>query len=166
MTFDYEEYKKRQEMRAKRYLAPLKDILAAGDLAYVSVRYEGGGDCGQFDFDAFKTNKKGSRERTGKAAEKALTQPVKALGFTQSFDPETETWTETVTERETPMWEWFIDAAHFAVCIWHSGWENNEGGFGTVRFTPEGIKVDHSENVMTTEDFHYTLTSEEIENVS
>jgi len=162
MAFDYAEYKARQDRRAKKFLSPLKDILAAGNLAYVTVKYDGGGDNGQFEFDAFKLNKKGSREKKGKAAEKALSQKVKTIGFSQIFNPAADQWDETEAESEIEMWEWFVDAAHFAVSIWHSGWENNEGGFGTVRFTAEGIKVDHSEYVMTTEDFHHNLTPEEL----
>ena len=165
MTFNYEEYRKKQERRAKQFLSPLKDVLAAGNLEYVTIKYDGGGDCGQFDFDTFKLAKKGSRARKGKEAEKALTQKVKSLGFTQTFNPEKTEWDEIVAENEVPMWEWFVDAAHFAVSIWHAGWENNEGGFGTVRFSAEGIKVDHSENVMTTEDFHYSLSAEELTDV-
>lgn len=165
MTFNYEEYKARQERRAKKFLSPLKDVLAAGNLDYVTVQYDGGGDDGQFNLDSFKLNKKGAREKKGKTAEKELSQKVKTIGFTQTFNPDTNQWDEAETEGEVAMWEWFVDAAHFAVSIWHAGWENNEGGFGTVRFSAEGIKVDHSENVMTIEDYHYNLTPEELTDV-
>lgn len=159
MTFNYEEYCKTQERKAKRFLSPLKDILAAGNLEYVTVTYDGCGDDGQFDFDTFKLAKKGSRARKWKGAKKALAQKVKTLGLTHTFNSDTNQWNETETENEVPMWEWFVDAAHFAVSIWHAGWENNEGGFGTVRFSAEGIKVEHSEN------YRHNLTPEELANV-
>lgn len=162
----YEEYKKCQDTKARKFLSPLKEILAAGDLRFVTVEYDGGGDSGQFHFGSFKSNKKGSKECKGEAAEKKLTQKVNSVGFSQHLDSATQEWVETTTTREVKMWEWFVDAAHFAVSIYCAGWENNEGGFGTVRFTAEGIKVNHSENVMTTEEFEYALEVEELTDVS
>jgi hypothetical protein len=161
----YEEYRKLQDRRARKFLSPLKDILAAGNLKYVIVAYDGGGDSGQFNFGSFKSNKKGSRECQGKAAIAKLTQKVNTAGFSQHLDRTTQEWVETPTTSEVEMWEWFVDAAHFAVSIYHAGWENNEGGFGTVRFTPEGIKVDHSEYVLKIEEFKHAITIEELPNV-
>lgn len=162
MTFDYEEYKARQERRAKKFLSPLKDILTAGNLAYVTVEYDGGGDSGQFNFGSFKSNKKGSRECKGKAAIAKLTQKVSIVDFSQHLDTTTQEWVETSATGEVEMWEWFVDAAHFAVSLWHAGWENNEGGFGTVYFTEEGIRVMHSENVITTEEYRHVLPVAEL----
>lgn len=162
----YEEYKKCRDTKARKFLSPLKEILAAGDLRFVTVTYDGGGDSGQFYFGSFKSNKKGSKECKGKAAEKKLTQKVNSVGFEQHLDSATQKWVETTTTREGEMWEWFVDAAHFAISIYHAGWENNEGGFGTVRFTAEGIKVLHSEHFMTTEEFEDNLKVGELTDVS
>ena len=158
----YEEYRKLQDRRARKFLSPLKDILTAGNLAYVTVKYDGGGDSGQFNFGSFKSSNEGSQEFQGKEAVAQLTQKVNTLGCSQHLDTTTQEWVETSTTWEVEMWEWFVDAAHFAVSLWHAGWENNDGGFGTVYFTEEGIRVMHSENVITTEEYRHVLPVAEL----
>jgi len=54
-----------------------------------------------------------------------------------------------------------LDLAGDLVSREHSGWENNEGGQGTVTFTRDGIKLHHEENIIEVSSYEYTYTFEE-----
>ena len=149
---NYQSWIERTNRRAREYLGALKEMLDVENLAVVTVTYSGSGDSGQFDFESFK--KVGGRKvYKHHEAEKKLSRQVDVKVFTSHFDTTTNEWVETFEVQKTELAGWFIDAAHHAVSVWHSGWENNEGGFGTVRFDRAGITVEHSDYVVATEDY-------------
>lgn len=147
----YESWLAMKEKRAQKYLSALVQMLEVEKLEFVTVTYSGGGDCGQFEFESLKRvqDPKVYQDREG---EKELSCEVDTQTFTSRFDNETNKWAETFETQKCTLAEWFIDAAHHAVSMWHSGWENNEGGFGTVRFDRTGVTVAHSDYVLVTED--------------
>ena len=157
----YQSWLDMKNRRAQQFLENLREMLAAENLQFVTVTYSGSGDNGQFHFASFKKIR-GKKIYRYAEAEKKLSRKVDAKVFTSQFDTTTNAWVETFAVQKTTLSEWFIDAAHHAVGVWHSGWENNEGGCGTVRFDSVGITVSHSDYVISTEDYTHSWSLEEL----
>jgi hypothetical protein len=64
--------------------------------------------------------------------------------------------TDTVLAK-TEDGENFVSCADLLVAHYYGGWENNEGGGGTVTFTRDSIQLEHYDNVLEREYSHSTV---------
>jgi hypothetical protein len=147
----YREWRERANKIARANLAKIPEAMALiPHVEKVSVEYNGGGDSGQFE-DALAQNDDDTAAIEWPKATIKVQSPV------SQWNSEKGEWETEIRETEHTISDYFVEAAHYAVSIWHAGWENNEGGFGKVIFTKDNVRVEHSDHIVTVEEHFHSL---------
>ncbi|MBW4025405.1 MAG: hypothetical protein HIU92_20135 [Proteobacteria bacterium] len=112
------------------------DVLAAAGIDHVEVEFDGYGDSGAFE--GIKAFSGDNEEAALPTHEITLKRPIFDTGI---IEEKISTPSDAIEE----MVNDFLEATR-------SGWENNEGAFGTFRLTPanQSIKLEYNERFVDT----------------
>lgn len=131
--------------------AEILEAMKAIGAARATVTYSGSGDEGQFDQPEFV-----KADGTAINAEEAMVNLKATVGVWVSGESK---WENKEWEGEVDLNEALSDLCHDLVQDRHGGWENNEGGCGSLQVLVEGgkFRLEHSNYYIETEYSEYDL---------
>lgn len=167
---EYNERRKRdlaeQEIKNKTTWALVRAAFEKYSIASAKTHYDGGGDSGEYRSgnytmcDNSRRSPLPGRSHWDAAADTEV--PLEVLeafigrpATKSEWDAETQEWV-TKEYGEERLEDALLDLAGNLVDREHGGWENNEGGQGTVTFTRDGANVHHEDNIIEVSSYEYT----------
>lgn len=145
----------------KNILKVLKNL----QMTRVELRYEGSGDSGFFDQPIFYYLNSRKKTVVSKLSHDELdTHTVEYARHRSSFDHESKQWIPVVSKSIAPLTEAVSDLANDFLVHHHGGWENNEGGYGsvTIDVTNSTMSLDHKDYILEIKSYEhqYSLSEE------
>lgn len=117
-------------------------ILLGAGVKTVKLEYSGSGDSGMFELPEY--------EPSDTVNSSVGDIQVETMTKSSTFDRKTSSWTQKIGWVQMSLSDTMTDIASDFVSYYHGGWENNEGGRGTVEFDCEQftVGVKHEEYVI------------------
>jgi hypothetical protein len=138
--------KEKENKKELLMLKQLRDIFEQYNITEVRCHYSGSGDSGSFDgetvqfMDGTESRLEGAQNADDSLPLFEVTlenQPY----LQHNYNNEKHDWEDIPGTRTVVFSEFVVEVAEHFVGINHSGWENNDGGFGDVVIAREGSGI-------------------------